>query len=156
MGATVTEATGTGATAVTVRGAAPIFPPLEASICVEPAASAVTVPESDDVAALMLVDAQTTVRPDNTLLLESRSVAVAWVVWPTVSELAGRSTLIEATGAGTVEGVTVSEAAPLFNPRVALMETTPGALALTSPEPETVAIEESPLLQTTASVSGLL
>jgi hypothetical protein len=37
-------------------------------------------PESDDVAALMLLDAQTIARPDNTLLLESRSVAVARVV----------------------------------------------------------------------------
>jgi hypothetical protein len=39
-------------------------------------------------------------------------------------------------------------------PRVAIMETDPGDLALTSPDPETVAIEESLLLQTTLSVNG--
>ena len=60
--------------------------------------------------------------------------------------------MIEATL--TVEGVTVNVAAPLLYPRVAIMETDPGDLALTSPDPETVAIEESLLLQTTLSVNG--
>jgi hypothetical protein len=44
---------------------------------VDPAASAVTIPESVSVAALALLELQTTGGPVTTLLLESRSVAVA-------------------------------------------------------------------------------
>jgi hypothetical protein len=65
-----------------------------------------------------------------------------------------RFTVTEATL--TVEGTTVSVAAPLLLARVAIMETGPGDLAVTSPDPETVANEESLVLQTTGSDSGLL
>jgi hypothetical protein len=68
------------ATAVTASGATPLCPSLEAEISVAPAATAVTIPESDDVAVFTLLDFQTTSRPWSTLLLESRIVAVAWVV----------------------------------------------------------------------------
>jgi hypothetical protein len=63
--------------AVTAKGAVPVFPPVEAEITVEPAASAVTMPESVNVAALALLEVHTTAGPVTTLLLESRSVAVA-------------------------------------------------------------------------------
>jgi hypothetical protein len=53
----------------------------------------------------------------------------------------------------TVEGTTVSVADPLLYPRVAMMETEPGDLAVTSPDPETVANEVSLVLQTTGSDS---
>lgn len=62
---------------MTASGALPVFPPAEAEIMVDPAASAVTIPESVSVAALALLELQTTGGPVTTLLLESRSVAVA-------------------------------------------------------------------------------
>jgi hypothetical protein len=76
----VTDATGTGDVAVTARGAVPVFPSVEAEIMVEPAANAVTMPESVNVAAVALLEVHTTSGPVTTLLLESRSVAVARVV----------------------------------------------------------------------------
>jgi hypothetical protein len=76
-GETVTDATGGGDVAVTDRGAVPVFPSVEAEITVEPGASAVTTPESVNVAALALLEVHTTAGPVTTLLLESRSVAVA-------------------------------------------------------------------------------
>jgi hypothetical protein len=154
VGVTVTDATGRREVAVTASGALPVFPPLEAEIMVEPTASAVTIPESVNVAALALLELHTTAGPVTTLLLESRSVAVARSVWPTASELAARLTVTEATL--TVERTTVRVAAALLYPRVAIMETVPGDLAVTSPDPETVANEGSLVLQTTGSDSGLL
>ena len=76
-GETVTDATATGVVVVTERVAAPTCPPLDAVIWATPAASAVTRPESDGIAALMLLDVQTTSRPVSTLLLASRIVALA-------------------------------------------------------------------------------
>jgi hypothetical protein len=126
---------------VTARAAWPLCPSLEAVIVVAPTATAVTIPESDDVAVLWLLDFQTMVRPLSTLLLESRIVAVAWVVWPTLRESVTKATLTEATGA--LEGMTVRVALPLFSPRVAIMLATPGDIALTTPEALTVATELS-------------
>ena len=61
-----------------------------------------------------------------------------------------KATIIEATGDGaTVEGVTVSEALPLFDPRVAMIAAAPGDIAVTSPEAETVATAALLELQTT-------
>src|SRR5438067_10585545 len=75
--------------AVTVTLAEPLTPPLVAVMLVLPAATAVTNPELDTVAIKVLPLAHVTVRPVRTLLLASRSVAVACVVDPVeIDELA--------------------------------------------------------------------
>ena len=148
--------TGGGVVAVvTVRLAVPLLPSLEAVTIATPAASAVTTPVPDIVATLRLLELQTMGRPVRTLLLESRVVALACVVPPTVIELAARATLTEATDCwdAGVESVTVRFALPLFVPRVAVMATTPADFAVTRPESETVATAELPELQTTMRVS---
>jgi hypothetical protein len=68
--------------------------------------------------------------------------------------LLGKTTVTEATGAAaTVEGVTVSVARALCNPRVAIMSAVPADNAVTSPEAETVATEVLLELQRTTRFS---
>jgi hypothetical protein len=78
-GLTVTEATGTG---VTVMIALPDFPSLVAIIVVTPAATAVTSPADETVATASFPLLHVTTRPERMLLLASKVVAVAWLVWP--------------------------------------------------------------------------
>ena len=76
VGATVTDATGTGAGALTVIVAIALLPSLVTVICVTPALTAVTKPSelTDAIAGFALEDVTT--RPVNTLLLASN--AVTW------------------------------------------------------------------------------
>jgi hypothetical protein len=120
--------------------------------------TAVTSPsELTDAMAGLALDEVTT-RPVSTLLPASKSDTWSCTVAPIWSVDDAGDTDTDATGTGVVEleATTVSVAAPLLYPRVATMEAEPGDLALTSPDPETVANEESLVLQTTASDSGLL
>jgi hypothetical protein len=139
--------------AVAVIDALPLLPSLVPVIVAVPAPAAVTRPEVEltDATPVFELDHETA-RPVSTLLLASRSVAVAWVVSPTFSELAARLTLTEATGTKVAATVSVSPA--LSVPQLALMATTPGAIAVTTPAPETVATEALLVLQVTGSTTG--
>jgi hypothetical protein len=74
---TLTEATGTGAAAVTVSMELPLWPSHDAMMVAVPTAIAVTRPEADTVATPLLLELQMIVRPVRTLLLPSRITAVA-------------------------------------------------------------------------------
>jgi hypothetical protein len=128
----VTVATGT---VVTVSVADPLCPSLVAVICAEPAAIAFTSPELETVATAVLLDAHATARPVSVFPLASFIVAVACVDCPTETDDAAKATVTVATG--TV--VTVSVAEPLCPSLVAVIWAEPAAIALTSPELETVA-----------------
>jgi hypothetical protein len=74
---TETLATGTGGAETTVSVALAVWPSLVAAICAVPTATAVTKPEPETVAMLLLLVLQLIERPVRTLLLASRVVAVA-------------------------------------------------------------------------------
>src|SRR6266568_1474913 len=149
LGATVTEATGTGAT---VTAAVPLFPPAVAVMVAEPAVLPVTSPLALTVATAVPLLAHVTVAPLSGLPAESFGVAVTWTVAPTriVAELG--VTITEATGTGA----TVTAAVPLFPPAVAVMVAEPAVLPVTSPLALTVATAV-PLLAhvTVVPLSGL-
>ena len=74
-GDTDTVATGTGAGALTVIAAVPVFVSLNAVIVALPAARAVTSPDAETVLTPGLLELQVTMRPVSTLLFASRVVA---------------------------------------------------------------------------------
>jgi hypothetical protein len=84
----------------------PDFPSLVAVIVALPAATAVTRPELDIVATLVLLELQTILRPVRTLLPASRVVAENWAVAPAWRLDVAGDTVTVATGAGAV-GLTV-------------------------------------------------
>jgi len=128
----VREATG----ARTVTPALPLFPPLDAEILALPAATAVTTPALDTAATPVLSETQLTVRPVNRLPLPSRSVAVAWVLCPTLSVPVAIATVTVATG--TWE--TVISEVPVLPSLVAVIVVVPiVAPAVTNPVADTVA-----------------
>src|SRR5437016_8359967 len=94
-GLTVTEATGT---LVTVMADVPLCPSLVAVIVAEPAATPVTNPLAETVAAAALLVAQVTTRPLRAVPFASFGVAVNWVVAPTVTPAAAGLTVTDATG----------------------------------------------------------
>jgi hypothetical protein len=75
VGATVTDATGTGAGALTVITDEPTCPSLDAVTDTLPAATAVTSPEAETFAIPVFAELQAITRPVSTLLLPSRVVA---------------------------------------------------------------------------------
>ena len=99
-GETETVATGTGAGALTVIVALPVFPSLVAITWVVPAALPVTtpVPLTDAIALLALLHA--TARPVMTLPLASRVIAMTCAVAPTLSATLAGETSTVATGTG--------------------------------------------------------
>src|SRR5439155_1385158 len=137
-GETVTDATGTGAGAVTVMDAVPVRPSLEAVIVAVPAATPVTSPELETAAMLAFALDQVTTRPLNTLPFASRVTAVSCALAPiNMLEPDGETeTVATGIGAGVV---TASEAEPLWPSLVALMMEDPAATAETSPFAETLA-----------------
>jgi hypothetical protein len=96
-----------------------------------------------------LLEAQLIARPVSTLLLASRVVAVACVVWPGLRLLAARETLTEATATGGADD-TVIVALPLRPSLVAVISADPTAAAVTRPDVDTVATELLVELQVTA------
>jgi hypothetical protein len=92
---TVTLATGTGET-VTV-GEAPLMPSLVAVTFTVPGATAVITPPVETVATAGLLDAHATARPVRRLPCASRTVAVAWVVCPTMRVAELTVTVTDAT-----------------------------------------------------------
>ena len=120
---------------LTLSAALPVFPSLVATMFVEPAANADTIPVAETVATPGTDDDHVTDRPVRTFPLASRSVAVACVVCPAKSDEADSATVILATGAG----VTLSGIDPLFPSLAAVTVTEPGARPVTTPLGETVA-----------------
>jgi hypothetical protein len=129
---TVIVATGARAT-VTV--AEPVLPSLVAVMVLVPAARAVTTPSELTDATLLVPELHAMGRPVRTLLFASLSVAVAWVVAPTVMDEEARETATLATG--TL--LTVRAAEPLCPSLVAVMLHVPTPTEVTIPEGPTVA-----------------
>jgi len=142
-GLTVTEATGT---LVTVTVAVPLCPSLVAVIVAEPAATPVTKPLAETVAAAALLVAQVTTRPLRAVPFASFGVAVNCVVAPTVTPAAVGLTVTEATG--TL--VTVMADVPLCPSLVAVIVAEPAATPVTDPLAETVATAPLLVAQVTA------
>src|SRR5437773_8616427 len=132
-GLTVTEATGT---LVTVMADVPLCPSLVAVIVAEPAATPVTNPLAETVAAAALLVAQVTTRPLRAVPFASFGVAVNWVVAPTVTPAAVGLIVTEATG--TL--VTVMAEVPLCPSLVAVIVAEPAATPVTNPLADTVAM----------------
>jgi hypothetical protein len=130
---TLTEATGIG---VTVSVALPVWPPLAAVIWAVPTASAVTTPLLDTVATVVLLEVHVTVRPVNTLLAASRSVALAWAFCPTFMLPEESATLMLATGTWD----TVIKEVPIWPSLVTVIVVVPivPAAAVTKPLADTV------------------
>jgi len=81
-GDTETDATGTGAGALTVIAAVPVFVSLNAVIVALPAAMPVTRPDAETVLTPVLLELQAITRPVSTLLFASRVTAVSCTVLP--------------------------------------------------------------------------
>ncbi len=124
-GATVTDATGM----YTVIADVPLLPSLLAVIVAVPNATAVTSPDDETVATLVLLDPQLTVRPVSTLPTESSVIAVSCAVVPGAMLSLGGCTTTIATGTG----VTVIVLVPLLPSLVAVIVAVPGAPAVTTP-----------------------
>jgi len=131
-GATLTTATGTGAT-VTV--ALPLFPSLVPTIRAEPGARVETRPVIDTVATASLSELQLTTRSLSAPPEASNVAALACVVSPTMSERAATETDTEPTGIGVI----VITADPLFPSLVAAISALPTPTAVTIPVGETEA-----------------
>ena len=138
LSVTSTDATGTGVGAFTASCALPEIPPLVAVMVALPAANAVTSPDAETVASAVLSELHVMTRPSSTPPLASRVIAVACVIWPTVSDAELRETPTDDTGAG--EGAAIVTAAlPAWPSLVAVMVALPAVTAVTSPDAETVA-----------------
>src|SRR5687767_4337930 len=152
MGATVTVPTSAAGGAVTVTAAVPLLPSLVAVMTALPGATAVTTPLGATVATLVLLELQATALPVNTLFDASRVVAVSGPVAPVCSESVPGATSTVATGTGD----TVTAAVPLRPSLVAVIDTLPGATAVTTPAAETVAMPVLLELHATARPANTL
>jgi hypothetical protein len=99
-GLTDTDATGTGAAALTVIMEVPDFVSLEAVIVAFPAATAVTRPDAETVLMFVLLELHVTARPLSTLLLASRVLADSCSEPPTSTLADAGVTDTVATGTG--------------------------------------------------------
>src|SRR5574341_637029 len=145
-GASITR-TNVAAAVVTVTFEVPLALALVAVIVTgPPAVTPVTTPLALTMARPVLALVQVTVRPVNTLPLESRSVAVRVVVAPTTTPAVAGDTVTEATGTR----VTVMAAVPVCPSLVAVIVTgPPAATPVTTPVALTVATDGSALVQAT-------
>jgi hypothetical protein len=146
---TPTLTTGTAVCPETLNTIEAAFPSLVAVIVVLPTDSAVMRPAGVIEAVAGLLDVQVISRPANTVFAASRVTAVAVVVPPTSSELDPSAMLTLPTGVGEA-AVTVNDALPLFPSEVAVMVTVPTAIAVTTPDGDTVATALLLELQPTA------
>lgn len=137
-GATATDATGTGAGAVTVIAAVPFFPSLVAVMVALPLATAVTTPFADTVATPELLEDQDTARPVSVAPPASSVDTESVVVAPAVSVAVDGVTITEATGAGA-GAATVIVAFPVFPSLVAVIVAVPALFAVTTPAVLTLA-----------------
>src|SRR5687768_14696380 len=99
-GATVTDATDTGAGALTEKEADAVLPSAVAVIEVLPGATAETSPASDTAAIAVFADCQVTTRSVRELPALSLMAAIARAVCPTTTAVGVIATLTLATGVG--------------------------------------------------------
>src|SRR6266566_1243664 len=147
-GLTVTEATGTSATA-TVTVAVALFPSLVAVIVAAPAATPITSPVASTPAMAALLVAQVMVRPARELPFASSGVAVSRSVPPTRTVEDAGFTTTDITGTGGT-ATTVTSAESLRLALVATMRADPTPSPCAMPVPETLAIAEAEVVQFTA------
>lgn len=133
VGETSTVATGTGAGAVTVIVALPVFPSLVAVIVAMPGATAVTVPEALTVATPFAVEAHTIWRPVRVCPCASYVTAVSVTVDPVTTVLDGGATVTELTGTGA-GALTLIVALPVLPSLVAVIVALPALFAVTTPD----------------------
>jgi hypothetical protein len=138
VGATVTDATGTGAGALTVIADEPTCPSLDAVTDTLPAATAVTSPEVETVAIPVFAELHAITRPVSTLPLASRVTAANWVDAPTCKLAFGGDTDTDATGIGA-GALTLRLEALVLPSLVAWIIALPAAFAATMPPASTVA-----------------
>jgi hypothetical protein len=135
----VTDATGTGAGAVTVIAEVPVLVSLVAVIVALPAAIAVTRPDAETVLMLVLLELQVTTRPVSTLLLASRVTAESCCVPPTWRLALEGETDTDATAAGAA-ALTLIVATALLPSLVTVIWVVPALTAVTRPSELTDAI----------------
>jgi hypothetical protein len=149
-GVTDTDATGTEGGALAVIAAEAVCPSLEAVTDTLPAATAVTSPELETVAIVVLLEPQPITRPVSTLLLESSVTADSCTDDPTCRLAVNGDTDTDATGIGA-GALTVRREEFDLPVVVALIIDWPGPIALTLPVVvSTVATVMSELVQVTA------
>jgi len=147
LSATVTDATGTGFTVIVGVGVE-LIDSLVAVIVAVPTPTAVTVagePEALTVSTDALLDTHVIARPPSTFPFASLVVAVSCCIWPTIIGVVGGETVTDATEAG----FTVRVAFPLFPSLVATIVVDPTPVGVTSPDGDTVATAELPVLHVT-------
>src|SRR5688572_28350421 len=145
----VTFATGAAVGALTVSDAEPDVPSLETMIPAGPPPAAVTGRDELTFATVVSRLYQLRTRPVSVLFEASFSVAVACVVWPTLSEGVASETVMFATGASGVGFTDVSTPAD-FPSTVAVSLVHPDAIAVATPALLTVATVGFALDQVTA------
>lgn len=128
--------------AVTVMAAVPFFPELVAVMVTEPAPLAVTSPDEETVATLLLELPHVGVVPDTVLPLEFLSVADSCAVAPTARLDDDGETATEATVDD--DPVTEIDAVAVLPPALTVIVAAPAATPVTRPVEETEAI---PLLE---------
>lgn len=143
VGATATDATGIGAGVVTVTCALATFPSLVAEIVVVPAASAAIFPLASTLATCGALEDQVTARPVRGEPLPSNVVALNCPVAPTRRPMDDGAITIDATGTAVTESVAIAECPSAL----AAICAVPIALAVTTPDADTVATAVSELDQ---------
>ena len=128
--------------------ALPVLPSLVAVMVAEPATRALTSPEPETVATIVLLDDQVMVRPVRTLPLASRVTADSCTVPPTVRLGAVGDTETDATGTGA-GAVTVTADVPVCPSLNAVMVAEPALTAVTRPLELTDATPVLELVQVT-------
>ena len=122
---------GGGDAGATVIVDVPVLPSLVAVTCTLPATSAVTRPDAETPAMLVLAELQVMTRPVSTLLLASRVTAESCWVAPICTLALDGETVTDATGAGA-GAVTVMGSVPLLVSLEAVIIALPAALAAVS------------------------
>src|SRR5688572_11001302 len=137
-GVTFTVATGAGPT-VTV--AVPLLPSLDAVIVTVPVLSALTRPALETTATASSLELHPTRRPGSSAPAASRTLAESCTNPPTTTFDVGGVTITLPTATWR----TVTVAVPTTPSMLAKTIATPGDTAVTSPLPDTVAIDGAPL-----------
>jgi hypothetical protein len=131
-GDTETDATGTGAGALTVIDAEALCPSLETETDTFPAATAVTRPDAETVAIAVFAELQPITRPVSTLLLASRVIADSCADAPIVRLTVAGDTETDATGIGA-GALTLSVVEAVIPPLEAETVVVPAPTAVASP-----------------------
>lgn len=134
-GDTETDATGIGGGAFAVIAAVEVLPSLVAVIVAAPAPMALTRPDVETMAIVVLLELQVMTRPVRRLLFASRVAAASCTVAPIWRLAAAGDTATDATGigGGGGVGVTLAAAEPFFPSLEAMIFAEPAAMAVTTP-----------------------